>query len=118
VGERRLLVYGDTGYDLRGWTPGDELAAAQSIVELRRGKWRRDRTLLEGLPTNEGGHLPAEIVLGGARAADAWLLLVTTKSAPFERGVLFGREIAAIGVRPTLARGGERAQNDASFHAR
>jgi len=93
IGARRFVVYGDTGYDLRGWLPGDTLAATQSLAELRDGRLYRNRAMLQGLPTNEGGYVPAEMALGGLQQASAWLLLASTRYAPFESGTLFEREV-------------------------
>lgn len=93
LGDRRVLVYGDTGYDLRGWSAGDTLAAAQSLVELRADRLYRNRKLLAGLPQDEGGYVPAELLVGSGSGRGAWLLLVTTRYAPFERGMLFEREV-------------------------
>jgi hypothetical protein len=106
VGERRFLVYGETGYDLRGWLPGDSLAAAQSLAELRDGRLSRNRALLEGLPTNAGGYVPADLALGGSFERGVWLLAITAHYAPFERGVLFEREVEGFELR---AHGWERA---------
>lgn len=91
IGDRRFLVYGDTGYDLQGWLPGDELTAAQSIVELRGGRAYRSPQLLAGLPADGRGYVPGDLVLGGAFERAAWLLRVTSRYNPTGRGALFER---------------------------
>lgn len=91
IGARRFLVYGDTGYDLQGWLPGDELSAAQAIVELRGGRAFRDPKLLAGLPFDGRGYVPGDLVLGGAFNRAAWLLRITSRYNPTGRGALFER---------------------------
>jgi hypothetical protein len=102
LGARRLLVFGDTGYDLHAWLPGEPLAAAQSIVELVQGGGAaRDPRLLAGLPTDERGYVPADLSLGGAGEESAWLVRTTTRYEPSGRGALFERstEGALLGPR-------------------
>ena len=81
VGDRRLLVYGDTGYDLRGWLPGDELAAAQSFVELHGDQAMRNHSLLRGLSADAGGYVHGDLTFGGTFERQAWLLVGTTRYA-------------------------------------
>lgn len=91
VGSRRLVVYGDTGYDLELWVPGERLAAAQSFVELSSdGAWLRD-DLERGLVLDERGYVPARVELGGDLEGQAWARLVTTRYAPHGTGKLFER---------------------------
>lgn len=99
VGDRRLLVYGDTGYDLQAWLPGDELAAAQSIVELRGGRAFRNPVLLAGLPSDERGYVPGDLVIGGAHDRAAWLLRITSRYNPTGRGALFARDAEGYVMR-------------------
>lgn len=99
VGDRRLLVYGDTGYDLQAWLPGDELAAAQSLVELRGGRAFRNPRLLAGLPADGRGYVPGDLVLGGAGDRAAWLLRITSRYNPTGRGALFEREAEGYVMR-------------------
>ena len=91
IGDRRLLVFGDTGYDLAGWLPGDEVPAAQSIAVLGPGGAGLDPGLLRGLPRDARGYVPGDLLLGGADDAGAWLLRVTTRYAPGGDGALFAR---------------------------
>ena len=91
IGDRRVLVFGDTGYDLAGWLPGDEIPAAQSIAVLTPDGAGRDPALLRGLPTDARGYVPGHLVVGGHAAHDAWLLRVTTRYAPGGGGALFAR---------------------------
>lgn len=110
IGERRFLVHGDTGYDLQGWLPGDELTAAQSIVELRGGRAYRSPQLLAGLPTDGRGYVPGDVVLGGAFDRAAWLLRITSRYNPTGRGALFERDAEGYvmqGHRWARAKGGQ-----------
>lgn len=100
IGDRRVLVYGDTGYDLAGWLPGDEIPAAQSLAVLTPGGAGRDPQLLRGLPTDARGYVPGHLVVGGRTERDAWLLRVTTRYAPSGRGALFARESDGYVVGP------------------
>jgi hypothetical protein len=99
IGDRRLLVYGETGYDLRGWLPGDELAAAQSFVELRGDRAMRNHSLLRGLPVDEGGYVQGDLSFGGSFERRAWLLVGTTRYAEFARGALFDRQVVGYEYR-------------------
>lgn len=107
VGDRRLIVYGDTGYDLRGWLPGDELAAAQSIAVLAPEGPGFDPRLLAGLPRDARGYVGAELELGGPSLDAAWLLRIETRYAPGGTGVLFERRAEGyrLGPRGWSARG-------------
>jgi hypothetical protein len=91
VGGRRFVVFGDTGYDLALWVPGERLAAAQSIVELSSEGAFVPSDLLEGLPRDERGYVPAHVELGGDFGTRAWARLVTTRYAPHGTGKLFAR---------------------------
>jgi hypothetical protein len=93
VGEHLLLVYGDTGYQLRDWNPGEELAAAQSFVEVRGDKVFRNLSLLRGLPLNAGGYVRGELSLGGSQLQEAWLLRATTRYAQRGAGALFDHDL-------------------------
>lgn len=110
VGDRRLLVYGDTGYDLRGWLPGDELAAAQSFVEIRGDVALRNQSLLRGLPRNAGGYVPGDLTLGGSFDRRAWLLVGTTRYAEFAAGALFERTV--VGYAYHAAQGWRRVDTE------
>lgn len=92
IGSRRVLVYGDTGYDLTGWLPDDEVPAAQSLAVLSPAGAGVDARLLEGLPRDERGYVTGTVELGGSDDADAWLLRVTTRYGPGGGGALFARE--------------------------
>lgn len=98
AGDRRLIVYGDTGYDLEAWLPGDELAAAQSIVELRGGRAFRDPAWLAGLPSDGRGYVPGDLVIGG-EGARPWLLRITSRYNPTGRGALFERRAEGYSMR-------------------
>jgi hypothetical protein len=91
IAPRTFVVYGDTGYDLHDWTAGERLAAAQSAVELRDGEAFHVRGLFEGLPSNAGGYVPADLRFGGAFAERPWLVTVDTSYAPRAKGSLFER---------------------------
>ena len=93
VGDRTFLVYGETGYQLGDWHPGDALVAAQSFAEVRRSSVLRNLTLLRGLPSNAGGWVPGDLSMGGATMEEAWLLRTTSRYAPRGRGALFTREL-------------------------
>lgn len=101
LGERRLLVFGDTGYDLHAWMPGEPLAAAQSLVELVPGGAARDERLSSGLPTDERGYVAADLSLGGASEASAWLVRTTSRYEPSGRGALFERSSEGALLGPT-----------------
>jgi hypothetical protein len=92
IGDRRVLVFGDTGYDLAGWLPGDELPAAQSIAVLTPEGAGLDPRFLRGLPRDDRGYVPGHLLLGGSDDANAWLLRVTTRYSPGGVGSLFARE--------------------------
>jgi len=100
LGDRRLVVYGDTGYDLRGWLPGDELAAAQSIAVLAPEGPGFDPRLLAGLPRDARGYVGAELELGGPSLEEAWLLRIETRYAPGGTGVLFDRRAEGYRLGP------------------
>jgi hypothetical protein len=91
IDERRFLVFGDTGYDLHAWMPGDRLAAAQSIVELRADGAFVNRPMLEGLPRDGRGYVPGDLVLGGSRKRAPWLLRITSEYGSSGAGALFAR---------------------------
>ncbi|MBE7482272.1 MAG: hypothetical protein HS104_20120 [Polyangiaceae bacterium] len=90
AGKRRFLVYGDHGRVLAGWLPGDRLATAESIVELRGGKAFRRASLLQGLPTDARGWVVGELALGGS-ADEPWLVRTTVRYSLLKRGPLFER---------------------------
>lgn len=90
LGDQRVLVFGDTGYDLAGWLPGDQVPAAQSLVLLTPGGAARAPDLLRGLPRDSRGYVPGDLDLGG-HGGTRWLLRVTTRYAPGGGGVLFAR---------------------------
>jgi len=97
IGDRRVLVFGDTGYDLAGWLPEDNVPAAQSVALLTPRGAGTDPYLLEGLPLDARGYVPGDLQIGGSDDANAWLLRVTTRYAPGGGGALFAR--AADGYR-------------------
>lgn len=88
---RTFLVYGETGYDLHDWTVGERLAAAQSFVELKGGNAFRVPGLYDGLPTDAGGYVAADLYLGENREEGAWLFAVETRYAARGVGRLFDR---------------------------
>jgi hypothetical protein len=106
VDDRRFLVFGDTGYDLHAWLPGDAVAAAQSIVELRADGAFVNRRMREGLPTDGRGYVPGDLVLGGSFKRTPWLLRITSEYAPGGTGALFARTSEGYLLRE---RGWERA---------
>ncbi len=97
IGARRVLVYGDTGYDLAGWLPDDEVPAEQSLAVLSPRGAGIDGRLLEGLPRDGRGYVAGALELGGSDEADAWLVHMTTRYAPGGKGALFAR--ASTGFR-------------------
>ncbi len=90
MGDRRVLVFGDTGYDLAAWAPGDELAAAQAMVVLTGDGAARQPQLMEGLPKDDRGYVRGELRTGGA-IGNEWLLLTSARYSAKQRGVLFER---------------------------
>jgi len=104
AGARRFLVYGDHGRFLAGWLPGDRLATAESLVELRGGRAFRRASLLEGLPSDARGYVQGELELGGP-AEEPWLVRTTVRYSLVKRGPLFERAPAGYrferGWRPT-----------------
>lgn len=90
AGRRRFLVYGDHGRVLAGWLPGDRLATAETLAELRGGKAFRRASLLEGLPTDARGYVQGELALGGS-ADEPWLVRTTVRYSLKKRGPLFER---------------------------
>lgn len=99
IGARRFILFGDTGYELADWNPGEELAAAQSLVEIRDDQAFRNPSWLRGVPTNEGGYVPGALTIGGPTDAEAWLLATSTRYAPHGVGSLFEREQSAFSRR-------------------
>lgn len=91
AGKRRFVVFGDHGREFGGWLPGEAIAAAQSLVELRGGEAFRRPELLEGLPTDARGYVRGAIDLGGSAHAP-WLVRTTTRYSKDKRGPLFERE--------------------------
>lgn len=106
IDDRRFLVFGETGYDLRAWMPGDALAAAQSIVELRADGVFVPVAMREGLPRDGRGYVPGDLVLGGSFRRAPWLLRITSEYAPSGTGALFARTSEGYLLRE---RGWERA---------
>lgn len=100
IGARRVLVYGDTGYDLAGWLPDDEVPAAQSLAVLSPRGAGIDAHLLARLPRNERGYVTGALELGGSDDDNAWLLQVTTRYAPGGGGALFARESTGFRLGP------------------
>jgi hypothetical protein len=91
IDDHRFLVFGDTGYDLHAWMPGDRLAAAQSIVELRADGAFINPALLQGVPRDGRGYIPGDLLLGGSFKRAPWLLRVASEYAPSGTGALFSR---------------------------
>jgi len=85
------LVYGDHGRVLAGWLPGDRVAAAETLVELRGGRAFRRPSLVRGLPTDARGYVRGELRLGGS-ADDPWLVRTEVRYSLVKRGPLFERE--------------------------
>lgn len=106
IDDRRFLAFGETGYDLHAWMPGDALAAAQSIVELRADGAFVPTTMLAGLPRDGRGYVPGDLVLGGSFTRAPWLLRITSEYAPSGTGALFARTSEGYLLRE---RGWERA---------
>jgi hypothetical protein len=90
AGQRRFLVYGDHGRVLAGWLPGDRVATAETLAELRGGTVYRRASLLEGLPTDARGYVPGELRVGGSAQAP-WLVRTTVRYSLIKRGPLFER---------------------------
>ncbi len=81
-------MFGDHGRRFGGWLPGEALAAAQSLVELRGGRAYRRPELVDGLPTDARGYVRGALEVGGS--ADApWLVRTTTRYSKTKRGPLF-----------------------------
>jgi hypothetical protein len=95
VGERRFLVYGDTGYELSDWSAGEKLAAAQSLIEITPQGPLRNHAMLEGLPRNGRGYLPADIEIGADSTGTPWLASIDARYAPRGTGALFERTMKA-----------------------
>ena len=92
VGERVFILYGTTGYELRDWNEGEQLAAAQSFAELRRGRAFRNLTLLQGLPLDDRGYVDGDLRMGGTFDGNAWLATTDTRYSPRGAGRLFVRD--------------------------
>lgn len=92
LGERRFVTYGDTGYDLEAWLPGDRVAAAQALVEVADGRAFFNPAFSAGIPTDARGYARGALTLGGDTATGAWLLLTTSRYARGGTGALFERE--------------------------
>lgn len=92
AGGRRLLVYGETGYDLHDWAAGERLAAAQTLAELTPAGFVRNPELLRGLPRDARGYVPGSLLAGSDGAGAGYLLRVSTRYAPRGTGALFTRE--------------------------
>lgn len=88
AGARRFVVFGDHGREFGGWLPGEAVAAAQSLVELREGSAFRRPELLEGLPRDARGYVRGAIDLGGSAHAP-WLVRTETRYSKDKRGPLF-----------------------------
>jgi hypothetical protein len=99
-GSRRFIVYGDTGYDLHAWLPGEPIAAAQTVAELKGDRVFRNPMLLSGLPRNARGYVPGELQLGGAPPEGPWLQLITTRYSAGGRGALFERRVHGYAFVP------------------
>jgi hypothetical protein len=95
IGDRRFVVFGDTGYDLELWTAGEEVAAAQAIAELADGTAYLDDRWTAGLDVDGRGYLRATVQLGGSSERAGWLRLTHTRYAPHGTGKLFVRESTA-----------------------
>ncbi|MBL9021304.1 MAG: hypothetical protein JNL21_03855 [Myxococcales bacterium] len=95
MGDRRFVVFGDTGYDLELWTAGEEVGAAQAIAELADGTAYLDDRWTAGLDVDGRGYLPATVQLGGSSERAGWLRLTRTRYAPHGTGKLFVRESTA-----------------------
>jgi hypothetical protein len=92
VGERRFVVYGETGYDLQGWLAGDAVPAAQALVEVKDGEAYFNAAFAAGLPTDARGYAPGSIEVGGDFETGVWLLLTTARYASGGTGALFERD--------------------------
>lgn len=89
VGDTRVVVFGDTGYDLSLWTAGDRLPAAQSMVELTPDGAFVDARLTRDLPVDARGYVPFALEIGRTEAT--WIRVTTTRYAPHGTGRLFQR---------------------------
>lgn len=98
AGDRRFLVYGETGYDLHDWKVGEHLAAAESIVELRGRDAFHVPSLDASLPKNDGGYVPFDLRIGGGGATVPWMLAVDTRYATRAAGALFERRSQAYAL--------------------
>lgn len=96
-GGRRLIVFGDTGYDLRAWMPGEVLNAAQSFVEVRPDGAFRDEGLFAGLPLDGRGYVPGDLQVGASADGALWLSRTATQYA--SSGALFER--VSLGYVPS-----------------
>ncbi len=96
LADRRILVFGDTGYELADWAAGERLVAAQSLVELRPDGALHVPALLRGLPHDARGYVPAELRLGARSDGSGWLHAVRTRYAPRGTGQLFVHELSTF----------------------
>ena len=99
VGERRFMIYGDTGYELADWAAGERLPAAQSLIEITAQGPARNHAMLEALPRDGRGYLPAAIELGIDSTGTPWLASIETRYAPRGTGALFQRASTAYSLR-------------------
>lgn len=89
LNDATVIVFGETGYDLHGWTPGEPVAAAQSLAEVAGDTVMRRTSLLRGLPRDGRGYVP-----GGLDVGDGWLVRTTTHYARGGTGALFEKREA------------------------
>lgn len=91
-GKELAVVWGT--YGLEGATPIEArttLGTEQAFGFVHEGRVDLVPALLEGLPRNERGYVPADIELGGRFPEAAWLARVETRLAKVNQGALFER---------------------------
>jgi len=85
-----VLVFGETGYDLHGWMPGEPVAAAQSLAEVVGDTVMLRPALSGGLPHDARGYVPGALEVDGG-----WLTRTTTRYARGGTGALFEKRASA-----------------------
>lgn len=110
VAGERVLVYGDTGYELADWTAGERLATAQSMIAIEGTRAGRAPRLTEGLPRDDRGYVPFDLQVERDSLGAPWLLLTDRRYAQHGKGVLFDDRVESC----SLAAEGWRKSGSAS----
>jgi hypothetical protein len=91
MGERTVIIFGETGYELSDWQAGEPWPAAQGLVELRDGDFGFGSKLLLGLPRDDRGYVPFDLRIGEDSKHTPWLRLTDTSYAQRGTGALLKR---------------------------